>query len=101
VLLLLLLCAGGQLVSQQLLDWLAQELYAAVARVDPRWDVVPCLECAGWTQGEPCAQEGKQRVLCLEGGDASWRTKRRLQLTTVHPHLVLAGVALNKRQLYV
>lgn len=35
-------------VDQQLLQWLA-ELYAAVGPLDPRWDVVPCLECAGWT----------------------------------------------------
>lgn len=44
--------AGAQAVqvNQQLLQWLA-ELYAAVGQLDPRWDVVPCLECAGWTIG--------------------------------------------------
>jgi hypothetical protein len=33
-----------------LLQWLGQ-LYAAVGEIDPRWDVVPCLDCAGWSQG--------------------------------------------------
>lgn len=42
-------------VNQQLLQWLAEDLYAAVGQLDPRWDVVPCLECAGWTAGR-CEQ---------------------------------------------
>lgn len=65
-------------VTQQLLDWLA-ELYAAVGQLDPRWDVVPCLECAGWTAGgsitaPACSSTGLQaghikRVPAAVGAD--------------------------------
>jgi hypothetical protein len=44
--------APGGGVTQQVLEALAR-LYGAVGAADARWDVVPCLRCAGWDAGAP------------------------------------------------
>lgn len=46
-------------VDEQLLDWLC-ELYNAAAAVNPRFDAVPCLACAGWSAGEQQAALGQR-----------------------------------------
>jgi hypothetical protein len=82
------LSTGAQAVQvdQQLLQWLA-ELYAAVGQLDPRWDVVPCLECAGWTSGV-CAHVGCiGLVACLDRVSSwAWRSKGcRAAVEAEHP----------------